>query len=227
MLNVQSKIKISKQIISQIENEAKKYFQGASGCHDWKHVERVYNLARHIGREEKADLPILAIAAFLHDIGRKEEMKSRGRFCHAEKGADLAKKILEKYDLEKSAIDNILHCIISHRFRNDHLPETIEAKVLYDADKLDSIGAVGIARDFLFAGYLGHALYTGNELAIARSGKDHSYLKDDTGILEYEIKLKKIKNKMLTQTGKKLAEARHDFMVNFFKTFWLEVRGLK
>ena len=220
-------MKINKKIIKEIESEAKKYFVGASGCHDWTHVERVLNLALHIGKYEKADLDILTLACLLHDIGRKEEMKSKGKFCHAEKGAELAAKILVKHKIDQPAIDNITHCIISHRYRNQHIPKTIEAKVLFDSDKLDSIGAIGIGRDFLFSGYLKNPLYTGNETKLLKLEKDQTYGKEDTAIMEYEFKLKNIKNKILTKTGKKIAKERHDFMVAYFKRFWEEVKGIK
>lgn len=102
-----------------------------------------------------------------------------------------------------------------------------EAKVLFDADKLDSIGAVGIARDFLFAGNAGSkTLYTGNEKLLAQSGKNYSFTEEDSAFLEYEIKLKHIKNKLLTSTGKKIAEERHKFMEAYFKRFWEEVEGI-
>ncbi len=218
-------MKINKDVINKIEIEAKKFFVGASGCHDWTHVERVHNLALNIGKQEKADLSVLAVACWLHDIGRKAEMKSRGKFCHAEKGSELARKILLKHKINQDIIDNVAHCIISHRYRNQNIPQTIEAKVLFDADKLDSIGAVGIGRDFLFAGYLKNPLYTGHEKKLTKTAQDHSYTPDDTAILEYEFKLKKIKDKILTKTGKKIAKSRHDFMVAYFKRFWQEVSG--
>ncbi|MFA5248620.1 MAG: HD domain-containing protein [Patescibacteria group bacterium] len=220
-------MKLSKKIIKQIEIEAKKFFVGASGCHDWSHVDRVYNLALHIGKLEGTDLSILAVACLLHDIGRKEEMESNGKFCHAEKGAELAGKILKKYKIDQDLIENVLHCIISHRYRNEHIPKTIEAKVLFDADKLDSIGAIGIGRDFLFAGYLGNALYTGNEKKLVKTKKSYSYTTDDTAVMEYEFKLKNIKDKILTKTGKVIARKRHNFMVDYFKRFWLEVDGVE
>lgn len=220
-------MKISKEIIKKIEKKAQKFFIGASGCHDWTHVERVYNLAMNIGKKEKADLAILTAACFLHDIGRREEMASRGKFCHAEKGAELAAKILHQYKLDQDIINNILHCIISHRYRNNNIPQTIEAKVLFDADKLDSIGAVGIGRDFLFAGYSKLALYTGNEKKLVKLKKDYIYTIDDTAIMEYEFKLKNIKNKMLTKTGKEIAKERHNFMTSYFNRFWQEVKGLE
>jgi uncharacterized protein len=220
-------MKITKKIISQIEKKAKKYFVGASGCHDWTHIERVRNLALQIGKKEKADLGVIEIAALLHDIARKKEMESKGLICHAQESAKLSKPILKKYKLDKEQIDNILHCIEAHRFRKSLAPKTIEAKVIYDADKLDGIGAVGIGRDFLFAGYNRTKLYTGKEKYYASKGIDRSYTEDDTGIMEYEFKLKRIKDKILTKTGKKFAQERHDFMVKFFDRFWQEVEGKK
>lgn len=95
---------------------------------------------------------------------RKEDVETRGKIDHAEKGKELADEILSKYDLDTEVKENILHCILSHRNRNNHNPETLEAKVLFDADNLDSIGAVGVARDFLFAGAAGSCcLYAGSE----------------------------------------------------------------
>jgi uncharacterized protein len=223
-------MKISNEIIKQIETEAKKYFVGASGCHDWTHVERVKNLALKIGKREKADLQIIEIAALLHDIGRRDEMKSKGKFCHAERSAEIAEKFLRKFKIKSDDLKNILHCIISHRYRNEYIPETIEAKVLFDADKLDSIGAIGIGRDFLFAGNAGSGnMYTGNEQKIMAAGnaRELVFTKEDSAFLEYEFKLKNIKDKMLTKAGKKMALARHKFMVEFFERFWEEVNGVR
>ena len=220
-------MKINKKIIKQIETEAKKYFTNASGCHDWTHIERVYKLAMNIGRAEGADLKILAAACLLHDIGRREEMRSCGKISHEEKGAELAEKFLRKLKLDQSIVENITHCIIAHRYRHAREPKTIEAKVLFDADKLDSLGAVGVGRIFLFAGYFKNPIYTGREKKLAKSGAGHSYSKEDTAVLEYEVKLKYVKDRILTATGKKIAQGRHDFMVLFFKNFWEEVEGAK
>ncbi|MFH0923121.1 MAG: HD domain-containing protein [Candidatus Falkowbacteria bacterium] len=221
-------MKITKKIIQQIEQEARDYFNGASCCHDWTHVERVKTLALKIGKKEKADFKILEIAALLHDIGRRDEMKNKGSFCHAERGAEMAEQMLKKYKLDKEITDNILHCVKTHRYRNLHKPKTIEAKVLFDSDKLDSIGAMGIARIFLFAGSMGSKnLYTGNEKKLAKENKSYSYTKEDSAFLEYEVKLKYIKNKMLTKGGRKMAKSRDDFMKKYFKIFWQEVGGKK
>jgi len=219
---------ITNEVIKKIEKEAKRYFKGASGCHDWTHVERVKNLALHIGKAEKADLKLLEVAILLHDIGRRDEMKTKGAFCHAIQSGKIARKILPKYGFKQKKIDEIVHCIEAHRYRNDIVPSTIEARVLFDADKLDSIGAVGIGRAFLFAGGPGsNIMYNGKEKELAKTNKNFTYKKDDSAVLEYEIKLKYVKNKMLTKEGKMIAKERHLFMEKFFKEFWLEVEGKK
>jgi uncharacterized protein len=220
-------------LIKQIEAEAKKYFQKASGCHDWTHVERVRALALKIGKKEKADLGILELAALLHDIHKPEEMRSKGKFCHAERGAKTARIILKKYGAGESIINEVAHCIASHRTRNNNNPETVEAKVLRDADKLDGIGAIGIARDFQFAGYIAarlsevKMLYTGREREQVKSGRRFDYTKDDSALLEYELNMKKVKDKLLTKEGKRIGGARHKFMEKFFERFWEEVKAGK
>ena len=138
---------------------AQNHFEDAKYSHDWEHTERVYKLCMHIGAIEGADLDVLAISAFLHDIGRTHQDKAKGSICHAEKGAALARKMLKKYPIPPEKKENIIHCILTHRYRNSHVPQTIEAKVLFDADKLDAIGAVGIARAYLFAGEVGALLH--------------------------------------------------------------------
>ena len=99
---------------------AKSFFSDAKGSHDWEHTERVYNLCLHIGEREGADLEILKLAALLHYIGRPEQDRLGGKICHAEKGGALAGEILEKYGVEKEKIERIVHCIETHRFRNEN-----------------------------------------------------------------------------------------------------------
>jgi uncharacterized protein len=219
-------MKIDKIIIEEIRQEAKKYFNEGDSSHDWSHVERVYNSAIKIAKEENANLDVIKIAAYLHDIGRNDEIKSEGKICHAEKGAEMAKTILSKYDIDEKLIENIIHCILSHRNRNNYKPETIEAKIIFDADKLDSIGAVGIARDFLFAGIYNAPLYTGREKEILKNADNYAYTRDDTALLEYYYKLNKIKDKIITKTAKKIAQDRHNYMKEFFERFDKEVNGM-
>jgi len=217
---------IKRLTIEKIEKEARSFFKEASGCHDWSHVERVHALAMAIAKKEKSRNDIVEVAAYLHDIGRKEDIKSKGKICHAEEGSRLAKKILERYKIKIKDIENICHCIEAHRFRKNNPPKTIEAKIIFDADKLDSIGAIGIGRAFLFAGHSGsNCLYTGREKGLAKKNNDLGYTKDDSALLEYYFKLRNIKNKIITKTGKKFAKERHDFMVKFFNRFEKEITG--
>lgn len=208
-------------MIDQIIVIAKTFFHNSRGSHDWEHSERVMKLALHLAETEKADKTVVQIAAILHDIGRGVQDKSGGKICHAEEGARLAQKILQDFSLAKTEQENIIHCIRSHRFRNAHQPETIEARVLYDADKLDSIGAVGIGRAFLFAGEIGAKLHNkGVDISQTRA-----YTKEDTAYREFVVKLSKVKDRMLTASGQKIAEKRHAFMVEFFHRLNLEVEG--
>jgi len=210
-------------LFDDIKEETKSHFSNARGSHDWNHTERVYNLCMHIGKKEKADLDILKLAAILHDIGRELEDKSNGGICHAEKGAILARELLKKHNLDNEKIDKILHCIESHRFRGNKIPQSKEAKILFDADKLDSIGAVGIGRAFLFAGEVGAKLHEKN----INVEETKPYTKDDTAYREFMVKLRKVKDRMLTHEGKRIAEERHKFMVDFFDRLNNEVDGLR
>jgi uncharacterized protein len=217
------------ELMKLIEEAAKPYFIGASGCHDWTHVERVRVQALRLARQEGADLAVVEAAAFLHDIGRKAEMDSKGAECHAVAGAAEARSVLGRLGADSPFIDAVAHCIEAHRFRNDLAPATLEAKVLFDADKLDSIGVIGMARAFLFAGSAGSGtLYSGREGELAANPAalhNLSYTDDDSAILEYEVKLKKVKDRMLTASGRATAEGRHQAMVAMVDRFWGEVLG--
>ena len=211
------------ELLEQVREEAKERLSSAKGSHDWEHTERVYTLCVHIGEKEGADMEVLKLAALLHDIGRKDEDDSNGKVCHAEKGAEIARAILEKHNVEKEKIDKIAHCIECHRFRNNKVPQSKEAKVLFDSDKLDAIGAVGIGRAFLFAGEVGARLHN-RDVDIENT---QPYTKEDTAYREFTVKLKKLKDKMLTDEGKRIAEGRHDFMVKFFDRLDKEIDGLE
>ncbi|MDP3284118.1 MAG: phosphohydrolase, partial [Desulfobacterales bacterium] len=116
---------------------------------------------------------------------------------------------------------NISHCIRAHRFRGKCRPETPEAKVLFDADKLDAIGAVGVARAFLFAGEVGARLHNPD----MKIEETMPYSREDTGFREFKVKLCKIRERILTEEGKKLADERHAFMEGFFNRFLEEYEG--
>jgi uncharacterized protein len=191
--------------------------------HGWDHVERVMHTAERIAATEKdADLFIVKLSAILHDIARIDEVDSTGNDCHAEKGSRMAYNFLTTNGLDAERADRIRLCILSHRYRNDHIPDSIEAKILYDADKLDSIGAVGIGRAFLFSGEVGARLHNSEtDINLSRA-----YSKEDTAYREYMIKMRFIRDKMLTSEGTRLAEERHLYMAQFFDRLRDEVKGL-
>lgn len=204
-----------------IKEKAEKLFEGARGSHDWEHTLRVSCLCEQIGPAEKADMDVLRVAAYLHDIGRAGQDLSLGSVCHAEKGAEMARPIVEKLPLSEEQKANIIHCIRAHRFRGKCRPESAEAKVLFDADKLDAIGAVGVARAFLFAGEVGARLHNPG----MKIEETMPYSREDTGFREYKVKLCKIKDRILTEEGKKIADERHAFMEGFFNRFLEEYEG--
>jgi uncharacterized protein len=208
-------------LLMDIRERARHHFSHARGSHDWDHTLRVHRLCRHIGIAEGADLLVAESAAYLHDIGRGDQDRTDGKLCHAKKGADLAQEILAGTALGADRQKNIIHCIAAHRFRRGDPPRTLEAKVLFDADKLDAIGAVGVARAFLFAGELGARLHS-PEVDVASAP---AYSINDTGYREYVVKLSKVRDRMLTVTGRRLADDRHQFMTDFFNRFLEEYKG--
>lgn len=211
----------SMRLFETVREAARACFHSARGSHDWDHTERVLELCLRIGRKEKADLEVLRLAAVLHDIGREEEDQSNGRVCHGARGAAKAAEILKRHGVGRDTVDRVAHCIAAHRFRGRNRPESLEAKVLFDADKLDSIGAVGIGRAFLFAGEVGARLHDPDiDLEATRP-----YTRDDTAYREFLVKLSRVKDRMFTREGKRLARERHRFMAEFFDRLNRETRG--
>jgi len=209
--------------IKDIKAFSMKSLSNSRGSHDWEHTHRVYNLCMHIGKVEGADMEVLKIAAYLHDVGRPYQDESKGSICHAEKGAELARPLLDKYPLPEVQKANITHCILSHRFRGNRKPESLEAKVLFDADKLDAIGAIGIGRAYQFAGEVGAKFHN----PYVQPEETEPYTEEDTGYREFKLKLSKIKECMLTKEGRRMAEERHAFMERYFERFFQEYEGHK
>jgi uncharacterized protein len=210
-----------RQMLSAARHFARSHFATARGSHAWDHTLRVYNLCDHIGKAEGADRVVVGIAAYLHDIARGRQDHTNGRVCHAQEGARLARRFLRTLPLKPDQADNIVHCIESHRYRGRVRPRTLEAKVLFDADKLDAIGAIGIARAYLFAGEVGARLHAPE----IKAADARPYTRNDTGYREYRVKLRKIKQRVLTTEGRRLAGRRHHFMEQFFNRFLDEYDG--
>jgi uncharacterized protein len=208
----------------------------AHSHHDLEHVERVHDLCIRIAREEsKADLDILRTAALLHDVARIRELDdTRGTVEHAALGAKMAEEILRKLNYGNEKIAQIKHCVAVHRYRRNRKPRTVEAKILFDADKLDALGAVGIARCFLIAGRYDQRIYSDiplkqyvNDNVVARR-KTRIQLKDiskHSPNLEFELKLKHIPERLYTRKAKEIAEQRLAFMEEFFNRLKAEVKG--
>jgi uncharacterized protein len=208
-------------LLDAVKKFARKHFNNSRVSHAWDHTLRVYRLCERIGSREGADMDVLLAAAYLHDIGRADQDASNGAVCHAREGARIARPFIYALAVSRSRQENIIHCIKAHRYRGNQGPKTLEAKVLFDADKLDAIGAIGIARAYLFAGEVGARLHS-PDVTVEES---RPYSENDTGFREYRVKLRKIRDRMLTKEGGRLADARHSFMNDFFKRFIKEYEG--
>ncbi len=172
------------------------------GSHGLDHVLRVVSLCEIIGREERADMEILIPAALFHDIARPSE-KETG-LPHEKAGAEMAEKYLRSIRYDEDRIPEILHAIRTHRYRSSEKPETPEARILSDADKLDAMGAVGIARTFI------------------RAGENRGTIAD--AVDHINDKLLNLHGLMYTDAGKRLAGERHRFLCRFLETLTDEVR---
>jgi len=213
---------VDQKLIKQLQQISAEYCLQEGGSHGPDHTDRVFHMAMAIGRSMKARLDILAPAALLHDIGRNQESRSQGDICHADKGAEMAEPVLHKIGYAPTDIDAVCHCIKAHRFRSTTQPESLEAQILFDADKLDSIGAIGIGRAFLFAGQIGACLHN----AEIDPANTDSYSTEDTAYREFQVKMSRVKGKMLTPIGQQIALRRHRFMETFFAELNQEIYGI-
>ncbi len=212
---------LAPELTATIRKISARYCMEEGGSHGPDHSERVCRNAVYIGTRMEARLDILAAAALLHDIGRRRETESRGTLCHARAGAELARPILRRLGFAAPDIDAICHCIRAHRFRGRTRPQTLEARILFDADKLDSIGAIGIGRAFLFAGQIGACLHNPETDPEATA----AYSTHDTAYREFQVKMSRVRDQMLTPVGRELARERHRFMEIFFDQLNREIYG--
>jgi uncharacterized protein len=202
--------------------QARELYRGAESGHDFDHVLRVLALAERLARAEGADLEIVHTAALLHDIARADEDETRGD-DHAQMAAERASALLLARGMAPSKVDAVAHAIAAHRFRSSAPPQTLEAKILYDADKLDSIGAIGIARAFAISGALNQRLWSEvpSDAVATRNQRNAEH----TAVAEFVVKLSKIRERVYTQTAHQIAEERHAFMTDFFERLEQEVKG--
>lgn len=189
------------------------YEQGGGG-HDFDHVLRVVALAERIAGAEGADLAVVRTAALLHDIGESQDREN-----HHLVGAAMARDLLS--DAPPAFVDAVAHAIEAHRFRAEPAPRTLEARILSDADKLDAIGAIGIARAFAYAGAHGTALWKQPWRTIPAAGDDARLAPDALGadytpVHEFVYKLNLIPKRLYTATARTIAAERQAFMIAFF-----------
>ena len=191
-------------------------------AHDTEHIYRVlYNALDIAAFEESVDYNVLICACLLHDIGRAEQLDDPS-LDHARIGAEKARGFLTRNGFDAGFINAVCGCIASHRFRGDNAPETVEARILFDADKLDVSGALGIARTLMFAGSTDCPLYTLNTDGSISDGTGDEA---DSFFREYRFKLEKLYSKFFTKRGEELARLRQKAAMEFYEALLMETRA--
>jgi uncharacterized protein len=207
-------------------DESRAWYSDADPVHDFDHVLRVYRMAERLAEIEGADVEIVRAAALLHDA-EGSTPGSESRAIHHQQSAAFAGEILREKGWGEGRIEAVQHCIRAHRFRSDgERPETVEAKVLFDADKLDVLGAIGAVRVVVYAALNRQPtcaepspqfLETGEK----QPGEPHS------AYHEYLFKLRKIKERLFTQSARELAAERDQYLHGFFEQLLAEQKGEK
>ena len=195
---------LKKEFLSIVKKYAKDNSK-SDDIHGFSHTSRVNNLCLKLGKKLGANLFILEIAALLHDIGRLNENDREVGENHAELSADMALSFLksEKFQISEEDINNIVHCVRAHSFSNKTIPNTLEAQILSDADKLDALGAIGLYRT------IGFAVQTQRGL--------------DKVIEHLETKILKLKDLLFLDISQKIAEKRQQIILDFYKKIKKEI----
>jgi len=210
-------------IISIIAGIVRERMEGAEGGHDWWHVYRVWRLARTIAKSEPADMLVVELAALLHDIA---DAKFHGGDENA--GPSVAREILVNQSLDEEVIRKITEIIRYISFKNsfnNSYKGTIEFEIVQDADRLDALGAIGIARTFNYGGFRNRPIYDPDiKPEKFASGEDYKKSEAPT-INHFYEKLLLLKDKMNTDTGKKMALKRHLYLEKYLEQFYSEWNG--
>ncbi|MBR5529527.1 MAG: HD domain-containing protein [Oscillospiraceae bacterium] len=190
-------------------------------AHDKEHIYRVLNNALLIAEtEDGVDYDVLITACLLHDVGRVDQMRD-ATLCHAIVGSEKAKQFLHTQGYSNNFVDAVSDCIRTHRFRKNAPPQTLEAKILFDADKLDVVGAMGIARTLAYQGAKGAPLYTKLPDGTVGDGSGdvpYSFFR------EYKFKLENLYDRFYTKKGRKVALECREAAVSFYEDLLREVR---
>lgn len=207
-------------------DQAHHWYPDLDPVHGFDHVLRVYRMAEHLALVEGADVEIVHAAALLHDAeGSATAGGEIGRSNHHHASSEFACQILEAENWPPERIVAVQHCIRAHRFRdNSEPPQSLEAKILFDADKLDVIGAIGVVRTVAFDIVVGQPVYSEpSQLFLSTGEKEPG--EPHSSYHEYLFKLSHIKDRLFTATARAIAEERHQFMAEFFTRLAAEERG--
>lgn len=211
------------KIISITETYVKAELENAEGGHDWWHIHRVRNNARLISKTEKCDRLVVELAALLHDIA-----DSKFNDGDEEIGPKKAKEFLMSISLDPKQINHIVQIIRNISFKGGNFKTPFKSKeleVVQDADRLDAIGAIGIARAFNYGGHKGRLLYDPDIKPILEMDKEAYKRSTAPTINHFYEKLLLLKDRMNTETGRKMANERHDFMIHYLDRFFSEWEG--
>lgn len=208
------------EIILNTEVFVKKTLANAEGGHDWFHIERVFKNAKKIAASEEVDEYVVALGALLHDI-------ADSKFHNGDEtvGPKIARKFLEEQQVQEEVISHVENIIkhISFKGGNEaQIFRSAELDVVQDADRLDALGAIGIARTFNYGGHKGRPLYDPAIAPNLNMTKEEYKKSNAPTVNHFYEKLFLLKDRMNTSTGKKLAEERHEFMEQFMEQFYRE-----
>ncbi len=213
-----------KQLIENTVEFVKSQLEGAEGGHDWWHIYRVWNNAKHIAQTEQVDQTIVELGALLHDIA-----DSKFHNGDEEVGPSTARKFLESQNTELSVIEHVENIIRHISFKGGNHTQGFtspELDVVQDADRLDAIGAIGIARTFNYGGHFGRALYDPNIKPNLNMSKEEYKKSSAPTLNHFYEKLLLLKDRMNTKTGRQIASQRHEYMQGFLDQFYKEWEGL-
>lgn len=203
---------------------ARQWYPDSDPVHGFDHIERVYLMSDRLARAEGADLDIVHAAALLHDI-EGSHPAGEERANHHVQSADLAAEILRSEGWPEERIAEVQHCIRAHRYRdNREPPASIEAKVLFDADKLDVLGAVGVARAIGYAVQAGQPVYAAPSERFLTSGEEEAG-EPHSAYHEHLFKLLKIRDRLFTDSARAIAAGRHVYLDDYFKRLIAEMSG--
>lgn len=209
-----------KNLIENTVEFVKEKLKGAEAGHDWYHIERVWKLSQSIAETENCDLQVVELAALLHDIADP-------KFHNGDETLALkvSREFLESQQASAKVIENVLFIIKNISFKNrGEVPADlpIELKIVQDADRIDAIGAIGIARTFNFGGFKNNLMYDPEIKPKLNMSKEEYKKSDGTTINHFYEKLLLLKDLMNTEKGKEIARERHDFMLQFLDRFYEE-----